>query len=96
MWPAKPWARTRSTQGTLALSTNYTLTYVGADLTITARPITVTAEAQDQGVWRRGSGPLPYHVTTGSLVEGDSFNGALTRATGEAVGPYAISRARSR
>ena len=32
------------TQGTLALSSNYTLTYEGASLTITARPITVTAD----------------------------------------------------
>ena len=44
------------TQGTLALSTNYTLTYVGANLTITARPITVTADGQDQGLRRRRSG----------------------------------------
>ena len=33
-------------QGTLALSTSYTLTYVGADFTISAKPITATANAK--------------------------------------------------
>jgi hypothetical protein len=34
------------TQGTLALSGNYALSYVSADLTITPRPIEVTADPQ--------------------------------------------------
>ena len=76
---------TRSTQGTLALSTNYALTYVGADLTITARPITVTADAQDQGLWERRSGADAINHQR-HLVAGDSFSGALTRVAGEAVG----------
>jgi len=33
-------------QGTLALSTNYTLTYVGADFTINKRPVTINADAK--------------------------------------------------
>ena len=80
------------TQNSLALSANYALSYVGANLTITARPITVTAEVQTKVYGNADPAPLPYHVTTGNLVEGDSFNGALTRATGEAVGPYAITQ----
>ncbi|MFG1431392.1 GLUG motif-containing protein, partial [Xanthobacter sp. V2C-4] len=34
------------TQGTLAASSNYALTYVGANVTVTPRPITVTADAK--------------------------------------------------
>ena len=79
------------TQGTLALSANYALTYVGANLTITARPITVTAEAKTK-VYGNADPALTYHVTSGNLVEGDSFSGALTRAAGEAVGTYAITQ----
>ena len=81
-------------QGTLALSTNYTCHYVGANLTITARPITVTADAADQGVRRRGSGAdLSRH--TGNLVGRRRFTGALTRAPARTSARYAISRARS-
>ena len=80
------------TQGTLALSTNYTLSYVGATLTITARPIMVTAEAQTKVYGDADPAPLPYHVTSGNLVNTDSFSGALVRAAGEAVGPYAITQ----
>ncbi len=39
------------TQGTLALGTNYDLTYVGANLTITERAITVTADPKEQDLW---------------------------------------------
>ena len=34
------------TQGTLAASSNYALSYVGANLTVTAAPLAVTADAQ--------------------------------------------------
>src|SRR5262249_38897691 len=76
-------------QGTLALGDNYTLTYVGASLTITARPITVTADAQTK-VYGTADPPLTYRVTSGSLICGDSFSGGLTRDAGENVGTYAI------
>jgi hypothetical protein len=33
-------------QGTLALNSNYSLSFIGADLTINARAITVTADAK--------------------------------------------------
>ena len=36
------------TEGTVALTSNYALTYVGAGLEITARPITVTADAKSK------------------------------------------------
>ena len=39
------------TQGTLALSANYNLTYVSADLTVTAKPITITANTLQTKVY---------------------------------------------
>ena len=49
-------------QGTLALSNNYDLTYVGADLTIVQRAIEVTAAGQTEDVLARGPGAdVPDH-----------------------------------
>ncbi|MBX3501562.1 MAG: filamentous hemagglutinin N-terminal domain-containing protein [Alphaproteobacteria bacterium] len=80
-------------QGTVtnANNPNYVITYVGADLTITARPITVTADAKTK-VYGDGDPALTYQVTSGSLVGLDTLSGALTRTAGETVagGPYAI------
>lgn len=78
-------------QGTLSLGSNYNLTYVGANLTITARSITVTADAQTKE-YGASDPALTYQITTGSLVSGDSFTGALTRVVGESIGAYAIQR----
>ncbi len=80
-------------QGTLALSSNYTLTYVSANLAITPRPITVTADAKTK-VYGNPDPALTYQVTSGALVAGDSFSGALTRVPGESVAssPYAIQQ----
>ena len=81
------------TQGTLSINNigNYNLTYVGANLTITAAPITVTANAQSK-VYGAADPALTYQVTSGSLASGDSFTGALTRAAGQNVGTYAITQ----
>ena len=52
----------RDHQGTLALGANYALTFVGANLTISQRAITVTADAEDQDLRRRRPGAdLPDH-----------------------------------
>ncbi|HZJ32409.1 MAG TPA: MBG domain-containing protein, partial [Vicinamibacterales bacterium] len=76
-------------QGTLALNDNYALSFVGANLSITARAITVTADGKTKTYG--GTDPaLTYQVTTGALVAGDSFSGSLTRVAGEHVGSYAI------
>jgi hypothetical protein len=80
------------TQGTLALSTNYALTYIGASLTIAARPVTVTAGAQMKLYGNGGDPPLPYSITSGSLVGTDAFSGSLTRNSGEAAGTYPINQ----
>src|SRR5207302_317565 len=78
-------------QGTLALSSNYDLTYIGADLTITKRAITVTADAQTK-VYGNADPSLTYKITSGSLAFGDTFTGALSRVAGENVGSYAIQQ----
>ncbi len=78
-------------QGTLALSGDYTLTFVGADLTIDARAVAVTADAQSK-TYGDADPALTYQITSGTLVNGDSFTGALTRAAGESVGTYAITQ----
>jgi len=79
------------TIGTLTLGTNYTLTLVSADLTITARPITITAD----DAWKvvgDADPALTYQITSGSLVEPDAITGTLERVSGEAIGTYAIQQ----
>jgi len=79
-------------QGTLALSTNYTITFVGANLTITRRPITITADAKSK-TYGEADPALTYQVTGGSYAPGEtSLSGTLGRAAGTAVGTYAINQ----
>ncbi|NGY36918.1 hypothetical protein FQU23_005260, partial [Flavobacterium sp. XN-5] len=77
-------------QGTLALSSNYTLTYVDADLTIGKKTITVTAAAKSKTYGE--ADPTLTYTFTPALVTGDSFNGSLTRSSGENIGAYAINQ----
>ncbi|MGQ7857366.1 MBG domain-containing protein [Pedobacter sp. WC2501] len=77
-------------QGTLALNSNYTLTYVGADLTIGAKTVTVTAAAKSKTYG--DADPALTYTSAPSLVTGDSFSGSLTRLPGENVGTYAINQ----
>ena len=67
------------TQGTLALGANYTISYVGANLSITPRAITVTADAKSK-VYGDADPALTYQITGGSLVTGDTIGGALERS----------------
>ena len=69
-------------QGTLSAGSNYTLTFVGANLTITARPVTVTADAKTK-VYGDADPALTY---SGSLHGTDTFTGSLARVSGENVG----------
>ncbi|WP_299584717.1 MBG domain-containing protein, partial [uncultured Sunxiuqinia sp.] len=72
---------------------NYTVTYVSNDFTITARPITITADAGQTKVYGEAD-PAAFTYTVGGdgLATGDSFEGALSRITGETVGSYAINQ----
>ncbi|HYH58381.1 MAG TPA: MBG domain-containing protein [Thermoleophilaceae bacterium] len=79
------------TRGTLTAGSNYDLTFIPGELTITKRPLTVTA-ADKTKVYGSNDPALTRAITAGSLVDGDSLTGAVTRATGEDVGAYAITR----
>jgi gliding motility-associated-like protein len=59
-------------------------------LTIAKRAITVTADAGQAKTSGSSDPVLTYQVTSGSLVDGDNFTGALTRESGEVTGPYNI------
>ena len=79
------------TQGTLAGSPNYKITYAGANLTITPKAITVAANAQTK-VYGEADSAFTYAISNGSLVGTDAFTGKLERAAGESTGTYAISQ----
>ncbi|WP_180909165.1 MBG domain-containing protein, partial [Flavobacterium salmonis] len=79
------------TQGSLSAGSNYTITYVSKDFTITAKPITVTANASQTKVYGTTDPVFAYTVSP-SLVSGDSFTGALSRTAGENVGVYTITQ----
>jgi MBG domain (YGX type)/YDG domain/HYR domain len=76
-------------QGTLALSSNYALTFVGANLTITKRAVTITADSQTK-VYGEDDPTLTFQITSGTLAFSDTFSGSLTRAGGQNVGTYAV------
>src|SRR6202030_1925632 len=79
------------TQGTLAATPNYALTYVGANLTVTAAALTVTADAQSRAYG--AANPTLTYVSSG-LVNGDTLSGLLatTATTTSNVGPYGIAQ----
>jgi gliding motility-associated-like protein len=77
-------------QNTLALSSNYTVTYVGNNFIITPKTITVTADAKSK-VYGDADPALTYTYTP-ALVTGDAFTGNISRVAGENVGAYAINQ----
>ena len=78
------------TIGTLSAGSNYDLTFVSKDFSITQKAITVTVDAGQTKVYG-GADPTFTYTTSATLESGDSFTGALSRATGEDVGSYAIT-----
>jgi hypothetical protein len=76
-------------QGTVSAGNNYTINFVSANLTITAKPLAVTADAKSK-VYDAADPALTY--STIGLVSGDSVTGSLTRVAGENVGTYAINQ----
>jgi len=85
--------------GTLVSDVGYAFAYVNGQLTVVARPITITADAGQVKVYGDPN-PAAYTYTitggpgtTGSaIVAGDTVSGALARAAGENVGAYAINQ----
>lgn len=81
------------TQGTLAIDGDYAIDFVGATLTIQARAITITADDLSR-TYGDANPDLTWEVTAGSLVDGDTFSGALsTTATASSdVGLYDVTQ----
>jgi len=79
-------------QGTVAATSNYTVSYTGANLTIDPAPLSVTAEAKSKAYG--AADPALTYTATG-LVNGDTsaiMTGSLTRVAGENIGTYAINQ----
>ncbi|MGY5809146.1 MBG domain-containing protein [Rhizobium sp. LEGMi198b] len=78
-------------QGTLAASSNYALTYAGANLSVNQRALTVTADAQSK-TYGDANPTLSYTAT--GLVNNDTLSGSLSTMAGQYanVGAYAITQ----
>jgi hypothetical protein len=82
------------------LASNYklptTLSVANAPVTITARPIDITADADQAKVYGDANPTYTYAIeaagTNRGLVSGDVFTGALTRTSGENAGTYPIAK----
>ena len=85
-YPIIPGAATGGTFNPL----NYTITYDSGTLTVSPLAVTLTANGQTK-VYGTTDPTLTYGFSP-ALVGSDSFSGALTRATGETVGNYAITQ----
>ncbi|WP_163024560.1 MBG domain-containing protein, partial [Pseudomonas viridiflava] len=88
-WRVRNVKNTAINQGTLALNSNYSLTYVGANLTIGAKTITVTAAAKSKTYG--DADPALTYTFAPAIQTGDAFTGSLNRLPGENVGTYAIN-----
>ncbi|MDH7794012.1 MULTISPECIES: MBG domain-containing protein [unclassified Beijerinckia] len=80
-------------QGSISASSNYAISYTGADLAVNQRDISVSADS----VSRRfgfANPALTYRVGGAELVNGDTLAGSLaTLATSSSLpGPYAITQ----
>ena len=77
-------------EGTLSAGSNYTIGFIGNNLTITPATLGVTADPQSK-VYGQGDPGLTYAAT--GFENGDTssiLSGGLERAGGENVGSYAI------
>ena len=72
-------------------SGNYTLTFIDGTLTISPRPLTVTADDQEKKYGAQDP-ELSWAVSAGNLVGTDRLTGSLVRAAGEKAGSYPITR----
>lgn len=76
---------------TFAGDADYGASNCTASLQVNSRNIVVTANDNDK-VYGCTDPTFTYKVTSGSLVSGDSFSGAIARAAGEHAGTYAIQQ----
>ena len=78
------------TLGTLSAGSNYAITFVPANFTITAKSITITPNDGQSKVYGAADPTFTYTAAP-ALETGDSFSGALGRVAGENVGTYAFT-----
>ena len=76
-------------QGTLSAGDNYNIVFSGANLTISAKALTIKADPKTK-VFGTEDPALTYTVE--GLVGSDALTGSLTRESGENVGTYAIKQ----
>lgn len=77
-------------QGSL-VNANYEIKFIGGQLQITPRPITVTADSVQKTAGSEDP-ELTWGVTAGNLLTGDTLQGQLARTPGDAAGGYAIGQ----
>jgi hypothetical protein len=75
------------TRGTVSAGSNYAITFISADLTITTKTLTITADAKSK-VYDSADPVLTY--STFGLKSGDRITGDLARVAGEDVGTFEI------
>jgi hypothetical protein len=80
------------TQGTLALNSNYIISFSGSNFGINTKLLTVTADAGQTKVYGESDPASFTYVFTGTLETGDTFTGELVRDFGENVGIYEIEQ----
>jgi len=69
---------------------NFEISTINGLFTIEKAPITVTATAATK-VYGAADPEFAYTISTGALLNADVLSGAVTRATGENVGTYALA-----
>ena len=77
-------------QGTYTYGSNYFETYVPANLSITTRPITITANSGQGKVYGQADPTLLAMAT--NIAYSDQPTGSLVRVVGENVGNYQINK----
>ncbi len=82
------------TLGTLSAGNNYELRFISdqSSFEILKADITVKPDPGQSKTYGSPDPQLTYTVVSGTLVNGDTFKGALTRQAGEDVGKYAIQQ----
>jgi len=84
---------TDNNNGTASLAQNYTVNYVGNNLTINKRNITIAVTAGQNKVYAANDPLFAYTSSVDPLYYNGSFNGPLSRNAGENVATnYAIGR----
>jgi hypothetical protein len=70
---------------------NYIIAYEDGVLSVTTRPLTVTADNKSK-ILGAADPALTYQISDGNMVNGDQLAGSPVRAAGESVGIYPIGQ----